>query len=786
MTGEWAWDASWGLTVASVFGVIAIATSWFTMALDLPRSRRLVWLGLRLATLLVLAWCALDPRWVVREPTPGENTLVVASDRSRSMELVARGSQSAIALSEQLTASDGDWMVRQQRRFDVVQYSVGERLAVHAFDSDWPELSSTSRLHEQLAELQRRYVERRTSGILLLTDGSATDSPQLLLTSALTIPIYPVLLFSDDQRPNLTLRQVKATPTLFEASPVILTAQLDHEGLANEQVRVTVRDEAGREVVSESLPLAERGATIARLTIPYLAGDVGQFTVVARLENEASLADEQESSTRERSWEDNAQRIVVTRPTGPYRILYVAGRPSWEFKFLRRSVQDDDELSVLGLLRLADREPRFAFLEAGGRRNSFFDGFDSASDEETTEYDEPVLVRIGTEDPTELVDGFPNSAAELFEYSALVLDDIEADFFTADQQRLIREFVERRGGGLLLLGGPNAFEAGAWRDTAIAELSPVYLTNRAEVIGQREYRWVPTGEGWLEAWTRLRDSEDSETAARLALPSLLGINRVGAPKPAATIMATAGEGSPLLITQLFGRGRTAAITASDLHRWHLLADEVESPTAPSQSGTRPLGALGRQWRQLMRWLVSDLPRRVEIESIEPHPELADRRELRIDIRDADFEPDDQALVKIDVQLPDGTVHTLNGIPTETPGIFGGSVWLEAEGDYLLRVTATDSSGELIGEARSGWVWEPSREEIAGAIVDRAMWDQLAERSGGKVLSEADLENDDWLNLNRVESVVIRSRSVWHEWPVLTVIVVLLGVEWWLRRRWGAA
>ena len=34
---------------------------------------------------------------------------------------------------------------------------------------------------------------------------------------------------------------------------------------------------------------------------------------------------------------------------GPFRILYVSGRPNWEFKFLRRALQEEDELDLVGL-----------------------------------------------------------------------------------------------------------------------------------------------------------------------------------------------------------------------------------------------------------------------------------------------------------------------------------------------------------------------------------------------------------------------------------------------------
>src|SRR5207253_2784454 len=83
------------------------------------------------------------------------------------------------------------------------------------------------------------------------------------------------------------------------------------------------------------------------------------------------------------------------------------------------------------------------------------------------EYDQPVLVRLGTEDKEELRGGFPKDAEDLFGYHAVVLDDIEAGFFTQDQLSLLQRFVGQRGGGLLMMGGKNSFQEGGYARSAV-------------------------------------------------------------------------------------------------------------------------------------------------------------------------------------------------------------------------------------------------------------------------------------------------------------------------------
>ena len=153
-------------------------------------------------------------------------------------------------------------------------------------------------------------------------------------------------------------------------------------------------------------------------------------------------------------------------------MLYVSGRPNWEFKFLRRSIAEDEQVQLVGLLRIARRQPKFYFRDARTQRNSrLFQGFDHPDPDTAERADQPVLIRLGTLDEVELRDGFPRAADELYRYHAVILDDIEAGFFTQDQLALLRSFVSQRGGGLLMLGGPDSFDDGHRAVTAFCDLN---------------------------------------------------------------------------------------------------------------------------------------------------------------------------------------------------------------------------------------------------------------------------------------------------------------------------
>src|SRR5258705_495795 len=72
---------------------------------------------------------------------------------------------------------------------------------------------------------------------------------------------------------------------------------------------------------------------------------------------------------------------------------------------------------------------------------------------------------------------WPITPEELFAYHAVILDDLEAEFFTRDQMALLQKFVSERGGGLLMLGGAESFQQGNYERTAIGDMLPVYLNH---------------------------------------------------------------------------------------------------------------------------------------------------------------------------------------------------------------------------------------------------------------------------------------------------------------------
>ena len=474
---------------------------------------------------------------------------------------------------------------------------------------------------------------------------------------------------------------------------------------------------------------------------------------------------------------------MVNRGGERYRILYVSGRPNWEFKFLNRAIEEDKQLQLVGLIRVARREPKFNFLgRAGETSNPLFRGFGNQSPEEVERYDQPVLVRLNTRDEFELRGGFPRTPEDLYAFHAVILDDLEAEFFSPDQAALLQKFVSERGGGFLMLGGMESFQEGNYLRTPIGDMLPMYLDRLDQPNPPGPLRLNLTREGWLQSWARLRDNEADEKTRLVGMAPFQVLNRVREVKPGASVIATVsddtGRAYPALVVQRFGRGRTAVLTLGDVWHWGLHDAEAHHD-------------MDKAWRQLMRWLVTDVPNRVDL-TVEPQSDDASGAvALQVRVRDPKFQPLDNAAVTVKVQpvmaevTPGATTNSirLKAEPSlNEPGLYEATYVPRVTGGYEATACVTNSLGAEVGRAAAGWSTDLAAEEFRSLTPNVTMLETIARGTGGEIIP-ADKLNEFSHNLPHRHAPVMDSWTfpLWHTPAMFGFALACLLSEWGLRR-----
>ncbi len=784
--------------------------------------------GLKLLGVLALALCLVEPLWSGRRAKSGANVFAVVVDNSGGMNIRdADGAPSrGETLQEILKTGETGWRAALAENFQLRQYLFDSRLRRTTDFSDLAFDGKATAIGATLRTLGERYRGRPLAGILLMTDGCATDAGEPSYDLSGLPPVYPVVV-GDGQPPrDLSVANVSVSQTSFEDAPVTIQAEVEAAGFAGQTVAVDLVGDAGNLIERQPWKVAKSdekqifrfrlrpdktGVLFYRLRAgEELSGRVG-LAPPTPSDGQSKMVGQAPpysgGTASEATSVNNERTVVVNRGKGPYRILYVTGRPNWDLKFLKRAVEEDEQVQLVVLLRVARREPKYNFLgHRGEATNPLYRGFDPQDKEKVEEYDQPVLVRLNTRDQAELREGFPKTKDDLFEYSAVIFDDIEAEFFSHDQMDLVRRFVAERGGGFLMLGGKDSFQRGHFDRTPIGSLLPVYLDALPAVDAPAAARLDLTREGWLQPWARLRDNEKDEQQRLSEMPEFQVLNRMRTVKPGAGVIATTGaeQKSPVLAVQRLGNGRTAALALGDVWRWGLRKTEMHED-------------MDKFWRQTLRWLIADVPGRISVQATQKSDETNQPVTLQVRVRDQAFEPMDNVAVTMEIReqggsvkaegLGDGSTNsqgnhrqaalddaTRGGVTTLTAepvsaerGLFEAVYLPRTSGGYLAQVTVAGTDGTKLGEAQTGWTVDLEAREFQSVKANRPLLERIARQTGGRIIEAGGLDKFA-RDLPRREAPISETwvRPLWDlpgMQPALFLFALSCFIAEWALRRW---
>jgi uncharacterized membrane protein len=763
--------------------------------------------SLRMLGIGILLFCLLEPIGSMERPKPQSNSVAVLVDNSRSMRALLQpvgADDTAIASSPvSWLQDDADWVLDLSRDFRVRKYLFDQSLSPTETFADWNGTGHASTLDQSLKLIQDRYRGQPLAAIVLVSDGQSTEDAAIAEQGAAgevghDVPIFPIRLSGLAAQSDVRLDRVGIRESEFETAPVSLTAVVSQDGFDGQNAIVELRDATDRIVQQERLVLgkAREPKTVEFRVRPDKSGIV-EYSVLVRLEeepgwrrNESGPVVMESTSRREWTYGNNRRFALVDRGIGPYRILYLAGRPNWEFKFLRRALDEDAEIELTALIRIARKEPKFSFRDSKlESTNPLFSGFEDVSDEEKQQYDEPVFARLGVKQSGELQKGFPKDAEELFQYSAVVIDDLEHDFLTLDQQQLLRQFVSIRGGALLVLGGQESMRGKGFRDSVLGQLLPVYgdmspvemeTQQGGGVSDGSRIRYQLTREGWLQPYLRLFSQEAEDRARMAAMPAFDVWNRTSQIKPGASVLVEGvvdGEAKsvPLLLAQRFGKGRAGAFMLGDFWKWGLMHEgDTTSPVFQS-------------WRQIVRAMIADVPSPIQLR-MEVDPGTGRQCRLVSEVRGEDFQVVENAKVMLQISTPSGESMTAMSDPSAVrAGEYVTELLLTESGPYRVEAEVFAVDGSRLGTAASGWVHEPEVKELARLGIDESRLDQLATQSGARRLTVDQLGGlSAFLPVDRIPIKEVRTYPLWHQpWIVLGALLSLI-LEWWTRRSHGLA
>lgn len=237
-------------------------------------------------------------------------------------------------------------------------------------------------------------------------------------------------------------------------------------------------------------------------------------------------------------------------------------------------------------------------------------------------------------------------------------------------------------------------------------------------------------------------------------------------------MSAAGRKLPLLITENYGRGRTAVFATSGSWRWQM---------------QQPVEDMSHEmfWRQLLRWLVAETPSCVDISM--PNTLLTDAGEIRLsaEVRQPDYLPAANAIVAARIEGPGGLIDSVPLRPEPLKqGVYSADWNAPKPGAYVVEVSATQGKDDLGRDVRT-FRREDGVAENFHREQNRDLLEKLAAETGGHYFGVSNASRlVDEISYSDAGITARETKDLWNMPIVFFLVIALRGAEWLLRRRWG--
>src|SRR5262252_3303568 len=732
------------LALAAVAG--AVLVTYRSIVSDASPRDKGVLIALRLGLIAVLFFCLVRPTLVLKAAVPQQNFLGVLLDDSRSMLIADRdGQPRSQFVQKQLSGPQAALLNELSKRFVLrfFKFSSSAGRITSAADAHYE--GTSTKLGDALERARDELSGLPLAGLVMVTDGADTSDTSiddaLASLKARSIPVFPVGLGQERFSHDVQISRVETPRVVLKGSSLVVDVVVSQTGYAGKTVPLNVED-GGRIVATEQVTLPPDGESLTA-RVRFTANEAGSRLFRFRVPTQDG----------EEVTQNNTRDALLEVRDRVEQILYYEGEPRPEGKFIFENVEDDKNLNLVWLLRTAE--------------NKYY--------------------RRNVTAENEVVGGFPKTREELFAYRALVLGSVEAASFTPDQLRMISDFVNKRGGGLLMLGGRRSFAEGGWAGTPVGEVLPVVLDNdngrkSASYFSMLPVR--PTRAGETSPVTQIAETEARSGERWAEMPEVSSVNPIRAVKPGATALLQATDKQKddqiVLAYQRYGRGKAVALPIQDSWLWKMDAK------IPVEDTTYAVF-----WRRLLRWVVDGVPDQVNVTTNQDRVEPGEAVKITADIFDPAYAEVNDSQVIATISSPSGKKSEL---PMEwtisRDGEYKASFVPDEQGVYDIKVDATRSTGgqsKTLGSNQVHVRVSAGDAEYFDAAMRGSMLRRIADDTGGHFFTTANVASlPEAVTYTGRGVTVVEERDLWDMPIVLLLLLGLLGAEWGFRRVRGLA
>jgi hypothetical protein len=599
-----------------------------------------------------------------------------------------------------------------------------------------------TRLGDGVRHILTEFRGAPPSALILFTDGQTTEGEPLSKAAELAarkgVPLYTVGLGSSEPAQDVELTELLVDDVVFVDDNVRFQAKLLARGLAGQKVAVRLKErapgssgaEAARELESKEVEAPRDGEPL-RVELVHRPKSTGEKTFILEVDKRP----------RELQTDNNRIERVVTVRKEKLKVLLVDSEPRYEFRYVKNYLERDESIDLNVVL--------------------------ISSDPEYSDQDRSAL-------PT-----FPAAKDDLFAYDVVVFGDVDTSFLSQSQMQHLVAFVTEKGGGVLFIAG-ELFDPLSYRGSPLEVLLPIELSDARNptAVGTTVTSFRPelTVEGHTSPIFHFGDDDASSRQIWDKLPELLWYFEAPRKKPGALVlvehpMATGSDGKlALVLYQFVGFGKVMFQGFDDTWRWRYRAGDK---------------FFGRFWVQTLRFLARSRlvgQRQAEIQTDRRRYQRGQPIQFRVRFPNPGLAP---ASGDITVQVERSGQGARKLALKLVPGarnLFEGALPQAAEGDYQVRLLPPPVLEGPIPTA--SFRVEPPVNEFERIEMNGPELIRAAEATGGKFYTPLTAETllKDMPKPSPVPLDTDPPIPLWNTWPVLSLFLVLITLEWIFRKR----
>lgn len=732
--------ASWELAVIALCVLAFLAFSGYGLGRVNTWRRRTVLFVLRAAAAGLCVFVVLQPGIETLKVTTVRDRIAVLVDSSQSMTLPAypeKKSRFEVVTAFLSEASGLLASLAKDHDIEYYAFSAGAQLlSLGGLASVAPQ-GRTTDIAGALRDAARA-KDQRLAGVLLFSDGDDHGEMNRAVESGpaggrISLgspgPVYTFCPGNQRTFKDIAVVEVKSAGFGFVKTPLEILVGVRAQGYST-RVPVLLKKE-GEIIASRSLDLTPDRRDY-EVRISFTPQEVGKGIYVVEV---PALADEAVAG-------NNSLSFIVNVIRDKTRILQIAGRPSWDERFLRQLLKNDPAIDLVSFMILRTPSSIVADL-----RNF------------------PIPVEDLSLIPFPVVDIFEKG---LPEFDVLILQNFDyRPYAPFMYMNFVKAFVDK-GGGFVMIGGDLSFSSGGYPGSPIEDVLPNTL-ERTATVSEGEFHPALTPAGRDHPVMRLDPDRKRNEAIWASLPGLSGFNRLLGPRPGAWALAEGPGGAPVVSVREVGKGRTLAVATDSLWRWAFSGAERH---------------YRRFWGNAVAWLVKDPSgRRVRVASDRDTYQKGEEPVLEVKAKDPSYRALTGARVEIEVVSPSRKSVVVKAEEKEE-GRYEGRINTGEAGVYLARVRVQKEG--MSETSDTAFAVEGRNPELEDISLNEDLLKELAAQSGGKFFRLPARPGDIEMAFpppEQFRSAEREKKPLWDSPWLYLPIVFLFSLEWFLRRSW---